>query len=163
MRRSRLSLACVLVGLTFVIAGFILPAVRFLPDAHTNTAWGPGSGSLTSSGWECAFVAVWAAGVTFVRLPKAEALPTVISGWINPLLLFYLISYIARKLNRVRPYIAGAIVICCVSMWIGLALQHVTLLIGHYLWIAGIVLILFAPFADQLASRNHREGNVAID
>jgi hypothetical protein len=59
-------------------------------------------------------------------------IPVVLSGWINPLLLFYLLSCVVKRLNRTRPFIAGAIAVRCVAMWIQLAADHVALQPGHY-------------------------------
>lgn len=146
----RASTICRTLGLGLFIAGFFLPAVRFPPDPRPEAHWGPGAMSHEFAGYECAEVTL--AGVAaFFRHPNAEAIPVALTGWINPLLLLYLLSCAARRLNRVRPFLAGAIVVCCLAMWIELAAEHVALLAGHYLWIAGIVLILTAPLANQVS------------
>lgn len=111
-------------------------------------------------GWECAEITLFGAAVFFQR-PNLEVIPTVLSGWINPLLLFYLLACAVKRLHRIRPFIAGTIAVCCVAMWIQLAADHVALLSGHYLWIAGIALILSAPLASQLGARKNHGENAA--
>jgi hypothetical protein len=41
------------------------------------------------------------------------------------------------------------IVLGLIATWIYLAKEHFTPLVGHYLWVAGILLILGAPLAAQ--------------
>jgi hypothetical protein len=149
MRLWRPSAICGIVGLALFISGFFLPAVRFPPDPRPEGRWGPGSSSHDFEGWECAEVTLVAAA-NFFQNPNAKAVPVALIGWINPLVLFYLLSGVVKRLSRTRPFIAGAIGVCCVAMWIQLAADHVTLLPGHYLWIAGIALVLSAPLASHL-------------
>jgi hypothetical protein len=161
MRLSRLSAICGIIGLGLFIAGFFLPAVRFPPDPQPEGRWGPGSTSHDFPGWVCAEVTLDATA-SFLRKPNAEVIPAVLSGWINPLLLLYLLSCAVKRLNRTRPSIAGAIAVCCVTMWIQLALDHVALLLGHYLWIAGIALVLSAPLASHLGTRKDPGENTGV-
>jgi hypothetical protein len=136
------------------ISGFFLPAVRFPPDPRPESRWGPGAMSHEYHGWECAEVTLYGDAVFFGR-PNLEAVPVALSGWINPLVLFYLLSCAVKRLRRTRSFIAGAIAVSCIAMWIQLAEDHVTLLRGHYLWIAGIALILSAPLVSRLGARNN--------
>ena len=144
---SRTSAFCGIVGLALFVAGFFLPAIRFPPDPRPEANWGPGTTSHEFLGYECAEITL-AGSATFFEHPKAEAIPTVVSGWINPLVLLYLVSCALKRLNRTRPFIASAIVVCCVAMWVQLATEHAALLVGHYIWIAGIVLLLLTPVVD---------------
>jgi hypothetical protein len=152
MRRS---VICALVGLVLYIAGFFLPAVRFPPDPRPEAQWGPGLVSHEFPGYICAGVTLLGAAA-FFRHPDAAGIPTALIGWINPLVLLYLFFSISKKLHRTRPFLAGIIAVACLVMWIQLSREHVTLLPGHYLWIAGIALILSAPLADQLSARGHQ-------
>jgi hypothetical protein len=152
MRLSRPSAICGIAGLALFVAGFFLPAVRFPPDPRPEAHWGPGTTSHEFLGYECAEITV-VGSATFFEHPKAEAIPALLSGWINPLVLLYLVACSAKLLNRTRPFIAGAIVACCLAMWVQLATQHVTLLVGHYFWIAGITLLLFTPLVNYRTQR----------
>jgi len=104
-------------------------------------------------GYVCAEITL-VASANFFEHPKAEAILAVLSGWINPLVLLYLVACSANRLNRTRPFIAGAIVACCLAMWVQLATEHVALLVGHYFWIAGIALLLFTPLVNHHSQRN---------
>jgi hypothetical protein len=101
----------------------------------------------------CAEITLLASG-TFFEHPKAEAIPAVLIGWINPLVLLYLVACSAKRLNQTRPFIAGAIAACCLAMWVQLATEHVALLAGHYFWIAGIASLLFTPLINHRSQRN---------
>jgi hypothetical protein len=104
-------------------------------------------------GYECAEITLVGAATFFLH-PNADAIPTALIGWINPLVLLYFLSCAANRLNRTRLFIAGAIVVCCLAMWIQLAADYVTLLVGHYLWIAGIALVLSTPLVNHYLQRN---------
>jgi hypothetical protein len=153
MQLSRASAICGIVGLTLFVAGFFLPAVRFPPDPRPEAHWGPGTTSHEFPGYVCAEITLLGSA-TFFEHPKAEAIPAVVSGWINPLVLLYLVACLAKCLNRTRLFVAVAIAACCLAMWIQLATEHVALLVGHYFWIAGIASLLFAPLVNRRSQRN---------
>lgn len=152
MRLARLPAICGILGLALFIAGFFPTAVRFPPETQPQAQWGPGLTSHEYPGYVCAELTLFATAI-FFRHPSVKAIPIALIGWINPLVLFYLFSYFVKKLNRARPFIAAAIVVCCLAMWIQLAGDRAVLLVGHYLWIAGIALILAAPLANRLQRR----------
>jgi hypothetical protein len=149
---------CAIAGLGLCIAGFFLPAVRFPPDPRPEARWGPGAVSREFQGYECAAVTL-VGTANFVQHPSLMAVPIVFIGWINPLLLLYLLAGAVKKLGAARPFLAGTILVGCVAMWILLAEDHVTLLAGHYLWIAGIVLILSAPLTNRLSAETQPDRN----
>jgi hypothetical protein len=143
-------------GLTLFLVVFFLPAVR-MPPSTGRSAWGPGTRSTDLPGWECAEITP----IFTVRLlqfaiapqrfpadaPLWPELPLLaISGWVNALLLFYLLSCVIRNLFRCRQFIAGLIVMALIATWIFLARERFMPLLGHYLWVIGIVLTLAAPF-----------------
>jgi hypothetical protein len=66
----------------------------------------------------------------------------VLSGWINPLLLLYLFLLLFPKLFWPRRVVAGAIVAFIAGTWVLFAIIPLVPLIGHVLWIAGILMIL---------------------
>src|SRR5277367_4177239 len=98
MRLSRPFSICLIVGLGLGIAGFFLPAVRFPPDPRPEAQWGPGAVSHDFPGWVCAEVTLFAAANFFLK-PKPEAVLVALSGWINPLLLFYLLACAVKRLH----------------------------------------------------------------
>jgi hypothetical protein len=153
MRLSWASAISAIIGLILFVTGFFLPAVRFPPDSRPEAHWGPGTMSHEFTGYECAEVTLLSLA-TFFEHPKAEAIPAVLSGWINPLVLLYLVACSLKRLNRTRPFIASAIVVCCIAMWVQLATGHVALLVGHYFWIAGIALLLCTPLISHRSQRN---------
>ena len=151
--RLSASAICGIAGLALFVAGFFLPAVRFPPDPRPEAHWGPGTMSHEFPGYVCAEITL-VGSATFFEHPKAKSIPTVLIGWINPLVLLYLVACSANRLHRTRPFIAGAIVACCLAMWVQLATEHVALLVGHYSWIAGIALLLFTPLVGHHPQRN---------
>jgi hypothetical protein len=135
------SLIIRLAGIAIFAVAFILPAVRSADS-------GPGSGPYV--GWTCAGFAIAAsAGIphlfTAGALQDKEALGAlclILSGWINPLVLLYLLFCIWKKLVLVRRLLAVAILVCIVATWVFFAKASMHPLIGHFLWIGGIVLVL---------------------
>lgn len=66
----------------------------------------------------------------------------VLSGWINPLIALYLIFLIFPKFCWPRRIVAGLIVLFMLGTWLFFYLYPLIPLAGHFLWIAGILLIL---------------------
>ncbi len=149
MRLMRLSAICGILGLGLFVTGFFPMAVRFPPETQPEAQWGPGLTSHEYPGYVCAEISLFATAI-FFRHPSVKAIPIALIGWLNPLVLFYLLACFAKKLDRARPFIAAAIVVCCLAMWIQLAADHAVLLVGHYLWIAGIALVLAAPLVKRI-------------
>jgi hypothetical protein len=146
-------------GLILFVAAFFLPAVR-MPPSTGPSGWGPGTRSTDFPGWECAAITP----IFTVRLLQSviepqrspqdapvwpELLLLAISGWVNPLLLFYLLSCVVRKLRGCRRYLAGLIVLALIATWIFLAREHFTPLLGHYLWVMGIALTVAVPLVGR--------------
>jgi hypothetical protein len=127
-------------GLCVFVASFYLPAVR-------GAGTGPGNGPL--AGWMCAMVALAATGGIFhsaAAATEGKDLPGIIclilSGWVNPLMLMYLMFSIWRKLVRIRRVLAVAILICFAATWFFFFKAPMTPLIGHFAWVAGALMIL---------------------
>ena len=120
-------------GLILFVAAFFLPAVR-MPPSTGPSAWGPGTRSTDFLGWECAEITpiFTVRLLQFVIEPQRRPqdarvwpeLPLLaISGWVNPLLLFYLLSCVVRKLLRYRRFLAGLIVLALIATWIEANMQ----------------------------------------
>src|SRR5664279_2128357 len=94
--------------------GFDELVLPLIPDqANQRQRQRTGVSALHEHLRECAEVTL-AGTAAFLRNPNAEVIPVVLSGWINPPLLFYLLSCVVKRLNRTRPFIAGAM-LCVVS------------------------------------------------
>ena len=102
-------------------------------------------------GINCAFMALWVStfdsGVGY-RLAFFGAL-------INPMVLAYFVLRIRHRLRAVRICLAVAILICIPLTWVSLAYIALPVQIGHYVWIAGILLVLWPtrhrlPTAEDL-------------
>jgi len=136
-------------GILVFAAAFFLPAVRFHADA----------GHLL--GWECARATFLAATGLFQKsdpdLPRYQIVLITLSGLINPLILLALSLSFAPQYGRVRRILAVAVLVCMACSWTLFALMGLQPLIGHFLWIAGALMILapealcgwFAPFVSQ--------------
>lgn len=129
------------VGLGIFVLAFFLPAVA--PPGE-----GSGAGSGPQPGWVCAGFTLIPTGAV-IQHPSALFKGTesreytlLFSGWVNPLVLIYLLFCIRRSWIWPRRIAAVAILICLGCAWVFLANEHFTAFIGHYLWVAGIVLML---------------------
>lgn len=151
LSRRRATLIVQSLGLCVFVASFYLPAVR---GAET----GPGNGPLT--GWMCAAVALAATGGVFhatAAATEGKDLPGIISlilsGWVNPLILMYLMFSIWRKFVRTRRVLAVAILICFAATWYFFFKAPMVPLIGHFIWVAGALMILAAEVVGLVPRR----------
>jgi hypothetical protein len=148
-------------ALIIKLIGFVVFAVAFVLPAANGAESGPGSGPYT--GWTCALVAISAsAGIPHLFAAGAPhdkealgALCLILSGWINPLVLSYLLFSIWKRLVWIRRALVVATLACIGATWVFFAEAPMHPLIGHYVWIGGIVLILspeaIAIFQGRLA------------
>lgn len=124
------------VGFGVFVLAFLLPAVR-------DKA---GVGAVLSSptaykGWFCAFVTLMN---TFSRdvWTSPGGFLAILSGWINPLIVIYLILLIRKNYVWPRRTVALAVIAFMAATWIYFAVAAMVPLIGHVLWIAGALMIL---------------------
>ena len=125
--------------LVFLVA-FFLPAVRE-----------PASGE-THRGWFCA-------GVTLINslnrdFWRSKEFLAILSGWINPLMLLHVASLFSRKLRIFRRIVSILIVLFIPGTWVFFYLEPLTPLIGHFLWIVGILMILAGETVRPVAPSN---------
>jgi len=66
----------------------------------------------------------------------------ILSGWINPLMLLYVAFQFSNRLRKTRRAIAGLVALFILCTWVYFYLAPLVPLIGHFLWIAGILMIL---------------------
>jgi hypothetical protein len=128
-------------GYLIYFIAFFLPACR--PAGIGSTGGAPDA----YQGYFCAWITLINTLNKEVWLSKDFL--AILSGWINPLLLFYVaFLFSPRKLRAARRVIALAIALFIVGTWIYFALAALVPLIGHVLWIAGILLILAGEAAS---------------
>ncbi len=125
-----------ILGLCIFALAFFQPAVRA----------GGGASATVLPGWKCASVALTETmalvGKSGIEKPSFEVLLVIFSGWINPLVLLLLLFSFWRVLLLLRRILATAVVLCMAATWTFFAIQKVTPLLGHMLWIAGALLVL---------------------
>jgi hypothetical protein len=120
-------------GFCVYVAAFFLPACR---QVATPGALPPE----VYRGWFRAWITLMN---TFSRdVWHSKDFLAILSGWINPLILFYLVFLIRPRLVWTRRIMGGAIVAFMAATWIYFALVPMVPLIGHVLWIAGILMML---------------------
>jgi hypothetical protein len=144
-----------LAGIALFAAAFFLPAVR---------SPGTGAGSRPMVGWMCALVAASATGGIFrasAATIQGKDVPGIVclilSGWVNPLVVFYLIASIWRRLVTIRRVLAAAILTCIAASWIFFFKAPMIPLIGHYLWAAGALVILAGEFFGRPRAQDNKE------
>jgi hypothetical protein len=122
-----------ILGLLVFIAAFFLPACR-------EVATPGGDAPDVFLGSRCARMTL--VNTFSHEIWHSKYFLAVLSGWINPLLLLYLVLLLFPKLFWPRRIVAGAIVAFIAGTWVLFAIIPLVPLIGHVLWIAGILLIL---------------------
>ena len=144
-----------LVGFAIFVAAFFLPAVR---------SPGTSAGSGPMLGWMCALVAASATGGVFhISAATAQGqdafgiICLILSGWVNPLVFFYLVFSIWLSLVRIHRGLAVAILVCLAATWVFLLKAPMIPLIGHYLWVAGVLIILTVEVLGRAPAKDSKE------
>jgi hypothetical protein len=130
-------------GFVIYVAAFLLPACRE-----------PSGSALRNQdvylGWFCAAVTVMNTFSRDVWTSKDSL--SVLSGWINPLILIYLVLLIRPRFVWPRRIVAGAMVVFMLATWIYFALAPLIPLIGHFMWIVGALMVLAGEVVGHGAS-----------
>ncbi|MGD0831378.1 MAG: hypothetical protein ABR907_10570 [Terracidiphilus sp.] len=126
-----------LVGVGIYILAFFLPAVR-----EVATPGGDPPDALQGS--RCAWVTL--VNTFNPEMWRSKDFLAVLSGWINPLLVVYLIFLIFPSFVWPRRIAAGAMLAFLAGTWIFFDLYPLVPLLGHWLWAGGIVLIVAGEF-----------------
>ena len=122
-----------ILGVFVYIAAFFLPACR--------EAVGPsGDAPTVLQGSRCAWITL--INTFSHEIWHSKYFLAVFSGWINPLILLYLVLLIIPALVWPRRLVASLILCFIAATWILFYLIHLVPLVGHFLWIAGILMIL---------------------
>ncbi|MFZ0302772.1 MAG: hypothetical protein WAL75_08805 [Terracidiphilus sp.] len=124
-----------LVGLAIFVLAFFEPAVTREGQNY--------------AGWKCASVAMSFAQNLLTKSgghhESFEYLGAM-SGLINPLIVFALLASPIRALAVLRRIFGVLVVLCMIATWALFSQQQIAPLIGHFLWIAGALIVL-APDA----------------
>ncbi|MGD0941070.1 MAG: hypothetical protein ABR905_15305 [Terracidiphilus sp.] len=132
-----------LVGICIYVWAFFLPAVR-------EIATPGGDAPEMLKGSRCAWITL--INTLNPEMWHSKYFLTVFSGWINPLLVLYLIFLLFPIFRWPRRIAAGLIVAFMTGTWVFFAMYPLVPLVGHFLWIAGILLILAGEvFASRKA------------
>jgi len=131
------------------LAGFLIAAVAFALPAVKGADAGPGSGPY--SGWLCAVTAASATGGLIrsglnLGNDALGSLCLVLSGWVNPLVVMYLLFLLGARFVVVRRVVAAGILACLIATWVFLVKAPMIPLVGHFLWVGGIFLMLAPEF-----------------
>ena len=144
-----------ILGFCIFVLAFFLPACR---EVATPGAPAPD----TYKGWFCAWVTLIN---TFSRdFWHSKDFLAILSGWINPLMLLYMMFLVVPSLVWPRRIAAGAVVVFMVATWIYFALVPMVPLIGHVLWIVGALMILAGEVAgrESTPAGEHRPGSTPV-
>lgn len=138
-------------GIVVFVAAFFLPAVK-------NAGSDAGSGPVI--GWVCALMAGAATAGIFhpdAAWHSKDAVSSfclILSGWVNPLIVIYLLFCLWRKFVLTRRILAAMVLVCFVATWIFIAKAPMVPLIGHFLWVAGALMILAGEVLSRPARSN---------
>lgn len=139
-------LASRLAGLGIFVLAFFLPAVRLGAAGDAAAHVFPG--------WQCASLALNETMALFGKsvkgAPPIAACLMAVSGWLNPLIAIDLLLSLWRGALMVRRIVGVLVILCMAATWIFFVEEKLTPLPGHFLWIAGAVLILLP---DALPAR----------
>ena len=124
------------VGLALYVGSFFAPAIA--GSAVTPPGWAPG--------YICAFCAfvMPLQGLGFFGSDRLEFLSMLVSGWINP--IFIVAMILALRWADKRPFAVLRIAVLAMIpfCWIVYYKERSYPREGHFLWILGMLLILFS-------------------
>lgn len=133
------------VGYFVYVSAFLLPAIR--EPGHIETY----------KGAFCAWVTlINSLNPEFIR---SKYLLAIFSGWINPLMILYVAFLFSARLRSARRIIAALVLLFMAGTWVFFFLAPMVPLIGHFLWIAGILMVLSAEPVTQAKPTAAGQGN----
>ena len=124
-------------GLATYTISFFLPALR------SDVRYTPG--------WMCALMALWVWNDDFPGATAGYNLGvklTIFGGLINLLALAYFLLRIFGQTPRTQRAAAWGILVCMPPMWISLYLIGEMPSIGHVIWIAGLLLMVYEDIRE---------------
>ena len=122
-----------------ILGYFVFLVAFFLPACRQMATPGAGDPDVYK-GYFCAWVTL--INTLNKDVWRSKEFLAILSGWINPLMLLYVAFVFSPRLRRARRAIAVLVALFLAGTWTYFALAPLTPLIGHFLWVAGIVLIM---------------------
>ena len=133
-----------IIGVGIFAVAFVLPGCKFVGERSELINIG------TYSGWKCAEFSLMLAIVPETyRSPLFLAL---LGGLVNPMLALYL-AFFRPIFRRMRRVLSWAIAACVIATWIFFAIDQFLPLIGHVLWVVGILMVLAGEFLPPETSK----------
>jgi hypothetical protein len=120
-------------GFCIYVAAFFLPAV-------SEVATPGGDPPMVLRGSRCAWITV--VNSLNPQIWHSKYSLAILSGWINPLMALYLLLLIFPVLIWPRRIVAVAMLAFLIGTWAFFYIYPLVPLVGHFLWVAGILLIL---------------------
>jgi|SRR5580698_1133114 hypothetical protein len=124
-----------ILGYFVYLGAFFLPAIRE-----------PGQ-TETYKGSFCAWVTL--INTFNPEFLKSRNILAICSGWINPLMILYVGFLFSGRLRKARRLIASVVLVFMLCTWVFFYVAPMVPLIGHFLWIAGILMILAGEIVAQ--------------
>ena len=137
-----------ILGFCVYLAAFFLPAVR-------EVATPGGDAPDVFLGSRCAWITV--VNSLNPQIWHSKYALAVLSGWINPLIVLYLLLLIFPVLVWPRRIVAGAMVAFLIGTWAFFYIYPLVPLAGHILWSVGLLMVV----AGELMRRKKAE--LAVD
>jgi len=134
----------------------------FLPACEMRGSW---NGFVVFKGWECAWFALVLPILYRIQRDPGdsgfEVLLLTLSSLVNFAVIALLVSSFSRKAGVLRKVLEIAIPVCMLATWIFFVLDKMRPLPGHYLWIAGALLIIVSNLRDW--AKNPSPAHMAHD
>ena len=93
-------------------------------------------------GWGCAWMSLW---VWTIR--EHSSVLVLFGGLINPLAILYAVLRLCNRAGRLRRYLTNAIFLCIPFTWLCLLELKIGVLVGHIVWIVGLLLLILSEAA----------------
>jgi hypothetical protein len=124
------------------VAGLVLFVVAFfLPGVNTGSTTG------FVHGWLCAWITLafpWGHdGITTLHDQPLRYFAMLFSGWINPLFLIICVL-LWTKLRRLTNVLTAVLILMLPLCWVVFHYEHVSPMVGYYVWAASILLVVFS-------------------
>jgi hypothetical protein len=139
--RSFLSRKAFYLGVALYSISFLLPAVT--------------QAGMPMRGFTCALMSLWMWADT-----KNSSFLVIFGGVINPLAIACIVLRASNRSARLRYYLYSATLLCIPFTWLCLLTLKMGFLVGHVLWIAGLLLMIISEAAQQQDFRFLRFGSV---
>jgi hypothetical protein len=160
--RAKRNWILVIVGMAFYVGAFFLIAAQ---DVH------PSQGSRGYPGYFCALITLmnpWGHdALDSLQRGPIEYFGTLFSGWINPLFLLALVVTLLRPKGRLAFALRIALLLMFAACWVVFYKLSLYPREGYFVWMAGMLLVIFAapgarPAREAVAIGNAVDHQVSI-